>query len=292
MATLLRDPRVQAVGGAACIAMSAMFMKASHTSTGTAAIYRCVLALPVLIPLALRERRRLGERTRRQLLTDFFAGVLLGIDLVLWGASIPAVGAGIATVLVNVQVVVVPLLALLLLRERLSPLFAVLAPLMLGGLALASGAVDTHPAGAHPISGGILAVTAGTTYAGYLFLLRLGGGQGYRSYPVCVATIGAAVTSAIVGSLWGGIDLTPGWQAAGYLAALAMTGQVCGWLLLGAALPRMRANVGATLLLLQPVLAVLLGFVLFAELPGTWQWAGCVLVVAIVWMTSVRGQKR
>jgi drug/metabolite transporter (DMT)-like permease len=62
-----------------------------------------------------------------------------------------------------------------------------------------------------------------------------------------------------------------------------MTGQVCGWVLIGAALPRLGADIAGALLLLQPVLAVVLGAVVLGERLATAQIAGCGLVVAAMW---------
>jgi drug/metabolite transporter (DMT)-like permease len=53
-------------------------------------------------------------------------------------------------------------------------------------------------------------------------------------------------------------------------------------MLIGAALPRLRAEEGGTLLLLQPVLAVVFGAAVLGERPGFSQIAGCVLVLAAV----------
>ena len=46
------------------------------------------------------------------------AGVFFAADLILWHHSIDDVGAGLATVLANIQVVVVPLVAWAVLSER------------------------------------------------------------------------------------------------------------------------------------------------------------------------------
>ena len=73
----------------------------------TAAFFRCALALPVLVPLAIWEQRRLGRRPLRSRVTAVVAGLFLAIDLVLWNHAIADVGAGIATVLGNLQVVFV-----------------------------------------------------------------------------------------------------------------------------------------------------------------------------------------
>ncbi|MES9539713.1 MULTISPECIES: DMT family transporter [unclassified Actinomadura] len=275
------DPRLLVIAGAAFISLSAILFRLSGVSSGTAGFFRCALALPVLAPLALRERRRAGPRRRGGV--DVLAGVLLGADFVLWGASIDGVGAGIATVLVNVQVVVVPLLALAVFGERPSRAFAPAVPVMLTGVALAGGLAGHGTGGTDPVLGSLFGLGAGLAYGGYLFLTRVAGrGQEHRAQPVLLSTLGAGAAALAVGGPWQGVDPAPGWPALGWLAALAMTGQVCGWVLIGAALPRLGADVAGTLLLLQPVLAVALGAVVLGERPGAAQIAGCALVVAAV----------
>ncbi|GGV28057.1 hypothetical protein GCM10010182_58740 [Actinomadura cremea] len=281
------DPRLLAIAGAAFISASAILFELSGVSSGTGAFFRCALALPVLLALAHRERRRAGPGRGGGL--DVLAGALLGADLVLWGAAIDRVGAGIATVLVNVQVVVVPLLALAVFRERPTRTFAAAVPAMLAGVALAAGLAGHGHRAADPLLGALFGVGAGIAYGGYLFLTRLAGrDRPHRVRQVLMATVGAGAASVLIGGPWHGIDLTPGWTALGWLAALALTGQVCGWLLIGAALPRMRAEVGGALLLLQPVLAVLLGAIVLGERPGPLQLAGCALVIGAVRLTGRR----
>ncbi|MFC6936537.1 DMT family transporter [Actinomadura yumaensis] len=124
-------------------------------------------------------------------------------------------------------------------------------------------------------------------YAGYLFLTRRAGeGQDHRYRPVLLSTLSAGAVSVVIGIPWHGVDVAPGWAAFGWLAALAVTGQVCGWMLIGAALRRLPAETGGTLLLLQPILAVAFGAVLLGERPSPSQAAGCALVIAAVWLTG------
>ncbi|MQA01440.1 MAG: EamA family transporter [Streptosporangiales bacterium] len=288
------DARVLVVLGAGCISVSAILMKLSEASAPTASFYRCVLALPLLLPLVLAERRRWGVRAWRRQGVELVAGVLLGVDMVLWGLAIGRLGAGIATVVVNIQVVIVPLLALLVYRERVPRRFVLIVPVMLGGVALAAGALGGETATTGSAWwGAVFGVAAGAAYAGYLFLLRgrTAGGPRHQAQPVLAATVGAALASAALGPFAGGLDLTPGWQAVGWLAALAVSGQVCGWLLISAGLPRLQSNVGSTLLLLQPVLAVLFAIGLVGERPTAWQLLGCVVVIAGVWVTSARPRR-
>ncbi|WP_327688124.1 DMT family transporter [Streptomyces tubercidicus] len=278
-------PVIAAVAGSACISASAVFMKLSGTNAGTAAFLRCALALLVLVPLAVREVRRVGRRPLRYQAMDIGAGVLLGVDMVFWAAAVRTVGASVATVLLNLQVVVFPLLARLVSGTRLSGRFVLMAPLMLTGVALAGGALGHPAAGSHPVAGLAFGTAAGVTYAGYLFLMRLGGGREHLVAPVCVSTAAAAVAAAVLGALWTGIDLNPGWPAWGWLLALALVGQVLAWLLITSALPRPAPQTGAALLLLQPVLAFGLGIAI-GERPTPTQAGGCALVIAAVWYHS------
>ncbi|NMM92071.1 EamA family transporter [Rhodococcus sp. SRB_17] len=282
------NPVALIVGGAGCLSASAMFVKLSSANVGTAAFLRCALALIVLIPLAVFEWRRLGARPARFVVLDLAAGLLLGIDFVFWTASIVDVGASIATVLINIQVVIFPLLARLFSGTTLSKGFIVAAPLMLVGVALASGALGAPAEGSNPVSGAIFGTAAGVAYAGYLFLSRSSGGHEHKHFPVATSTFAAAFASGVMGTLWTGIDLHLSIASWGWMVALALLGQVAAWLLISEALPALAPNVSAALLLLQPVIAIALG-IGFLEERATWtQYAGCVLVVAAVWYATRR----
>jgi len=105
---------VAAVG----ISFSGILFRLSHVSSSTGAFYRCVWALPPLFVLARIEDRRYGQREMRAVLLAWLAGVFFATDLILWHNAIELVGACLATVLGNVQVVLVGLLAWALLGER------------------------------------------------------------------------------------------------------------------------------------------------------------------------------
>ena len=65
--------------------------------------------------------------------------MFLAADLVLWSHSIADIGAGLGTVVTNLQVVIVALLAWALLGERPRGSLLVALPVMLGGLVLVGG---------------------------------------------------------------------------------------------------------------------------------------------------------
>ena len=280
------DARVLAAVGSICISLSSTLVKLSGTNAETSTFFRCLLALPVLIPLAWWERRRAAPGVRARVVAPLVAGVLLGLDLVLWAESIMTVGAGIATVLVAIQVVIVPGLALLLFAERPSVRYLLAVPVMLGGIVLAGGVVGSSAFGSAPVYGTTTGALAGIAYAGYLVLLRAGTTAGTQVRSVCLATVSAGVVGLGAGLVWHGIDLAPGWPAFGWLAALALLGQATGWLLIAAALPRLSASTGAALLLVQPVGAILAGVVVLGERPSGLQFAGCLAVLVAVGFAS------
>ncbi|MFE3456478.1 DMT family transporter [Nocardiopsis aegyptia] len=281
------DPLLLALAGAACTSLSGVLVKASGANAGTAAFLRCALALTLLVPMAAAEIRRIGWRPRRLVLIDTAAGLLLGVDYVLWAASIGEVGAGIATVLLNAQLVVFPLLALVFTGTPVRRSFLVAAPVMLAGVALAAGITGPSTAEGDPVLGLVYGCAAGAAYAGYLFLSRLGGGSGHTATPVCVATLAGALSAGVLGAWWSGIDLASlDSRAWGWLALLALTGQVLTWILVGAALPRLAPSSGAAVLVLPPVLAVGAGALLLGERATPVQLAGCALVVAAVWASE------
>src|SRR5580704_5514085 len=148
-----RRPLLLAAAGASCISASAILVKLAGTGAATTAFYRCGLALPVLVMLALTERRRHGPRPWTAHRGALVAGLLLSVDLVLWNHAIAEVGAGIATVLGNLQVLFVAFTAWILFRERPGRMFLIALPVVMAGVVLVSGLVGSTERGIHPAAG-------------------------------------------------------------------------------------------------------------------------------------------
>ena len=282
-----RTPTLLMAVGAVTVSASAVFIDLSHTSPGTASFYRCLLALPLLGALAAREHRP-GERwPTRQVLTAIAAGVLFAGDMLLWTQAIFEVGAGLSTVLVNAQVVIVPLLALLIDGERLRGRYLVCLPGLILGVVLTGGVLEHGVSGSNPTWGTVHAILAAACYSGFLYLLRRGGRHGHivGSYGLVIAV--AAIASLVAGPFWHGVDLAPAWAAVGWLALAAVCGQVLGWLLVARAAPRLPSDVGAALLMLTPVGALVLSAIVLAEHPTVLQLAGAALMLASAYLATI-----
>jgi drug/metabolite transporter (DMT)-like permease len=286
-------PVLAGVLGALVIAFSAILVRLAEVSPATAAFFRCAYALPPLALLAWLERRRYGPRERRDRMLALSAGVFFAADLICWHYSIDAVGAGLATVLGNLQVVLVALMAWVALGERPTPRTLGTIPVVFAGVVLISGAIGAGAYGDDPVLGVVYGVLTAITYALFILVLRQAGSDLRRpAGPLLDATFSAAVFCAIGGIAIGDIDWVPGLESQAWLTVLALSSQVLGWLLISVSLPRLPAAITSIVLTLQPMCTVLLGVVLLSESPSAIQLSGVAIVLAGVAFATLGARER
>jgi drug/metabolite transporter (DMT)-like permease len=282
--------RISALLGALAIAFSSILVRLSHASPSTAAIFRCAFALPILGVLAWLENKRFGRRSWSDRRIAIGAGVFFAADLILWHHSIEDVGAGLATVLANIQVVIVPLVAWAILAERPSRRVLAALPIALAGVLLISGVLEHGAYGRAPGRGAAFGLGAGLAYVGFLLLLRRSNADLRRvAGPLFEATAVATVCSVVAGLIIGDADLAPGWPGIGWLIVLALTSQVIGWLLITTSLPRLPAAITSLTLTVQPVGSVVLAVVILSEAPTALQLVGVAVVLAAVITATAPG---
>ena len=262
------------------ISFSAIFIRLSGESPVTVAFFRAVYALPFLVLLSWA-RRREPERTRRQQALAFASGLVLAADFALWHVSIEYIGAGLATVLGSVHVVIMMAAGRVLLGQRPTRVAMFATPIALFGVILISGLGEEAAQGDDPVLGTIFGLSTGFLYVAYLLLLRQSSGtDGTTSVrPLTEATAGAAFGALLLVPLDSGFSITPSWPEHGWLLALALGAQVLGWLLITYALPRMEAWQTSVILVLQPAGTVLWALLILGEMFSALQWIGLVLVI-------------
>ncbi len=255
-------------------------------STGT--FYRAVFGLPILVFVAIGEHRRHGPLPRKAILPAAIAGLFFTGDLMFWHHAIEYVGVGLATVLGNLQVIIVGFFAWLLLGERPSRPTLLALPVVLTGVVLISGVLGNDTYGSDPRLGVILGLATAFCYAGYLLLIRLGGRDPRRpAGPVAIATLFVVLGSFVVGEIGGDLDLTPPPASLFWLAMLGITSQSAGYLLVSISLPRLPAIITSVILLVQPVISIGLARVLLGETPSPSQLVGVLLVVGGITAATV-----
>jgi drug/metabolite transporter (DMT)-like permease len=234
----------------------------------------------LLALVGFAEWRRYGSLPPTAIRLAAIAGLFFAGDLMLWHHAIEAVGAGLATVLGNLQVIVVGIVAWLLLGERPSRSTLLALPIVLAGVVLISGAIGADAYGADPALGVALGIGTAICYAGYLLVIRRGGRDPRRpAGPVAVATVFVVLAASVAGLAVGDLDLAPPIQSLFWLAILGVTSQSAGYLLISISLPRLPAVITSIILLAQPVMTVVLSVILLGESPSTTQLLGVTLVI-------------
>jgi drug/metabolite transporter (DMT)-like permease len=281
-----------AVAGAMCIAFSSILVKLAKETPETVAFFRCLYALPALWLVTRAEVRRRGPAPAADHRLAAISGVFFAADLILWHHAIENVGAGLATVLANLQVVLVALGAWAALGERPSRSVLAALPIVLLGVVLISGVVGAGAYGDDPVKGAVFGVGTAITYAVFILLLRHGNRDGRTAGPLTDATASAVVCALVYGELTGTLDLVPEWPSIAWLVTLALTSQVLGWLLISHALPRLPAALGSLLLTIQPAGSVVLAMILLDESPSALQLLGVVVLLGGVLIATTMGQRR
>jgi drug/metabolite transporter (DMT)-like permease len=270
-----------------------LLVRLADESPSTAAVFRCFYAVPLLALLAARETRAYGPRARRDRWIGAVAGVLFSADLIFWHHSIANVGAGLATVLGNLQVVLVAFAAWAVLGERPERRIVAAVPVVFMGAVMISGVLEDGGYGRDPMLGTVYGVLTTLAYAGFLLVLRQVNRDIRRpAGPLLDATAVSAVVSAAAGALVGDVDLVPSWPSHAWLALLALTSQVLGWLLISVSLPRLPAALTSVLLLVQPVGAVILAVLILGEDPSALQLAGVAVILAGICLATLKLPRR
>ena len=280
-------PTLAVLAGAMCIAFSGILVIFAAVSPSAAATYRAAFAIPPLLLISWLEDRRQGGRTRRQRALAFGAGIFFAADLTFFHHAIVYLGAGMATVMGNLQVIFVGFVGWLLLGERPSTRLLGAVPVALAGVVLISGVVEKGAYGADPGLGVLLGLGTAAAYSGYLLVLRRGQDGRHAAGPILDATAATAVFAALGGLLVGDLGPIPGWPSVGWLVVLALSAQTAGGLLIAVALPRLPAVTTSLLLLSQPVASIFLAMLIVSETPSPLQLLGVGLVVAGVAVGTV-----
>jgi drug/metabolite transporter (DMT)-like permease len=278
--TLAQRPALGVLIGAFAISFSGILYRLAEVSPSTGAFFRCLWALPPLWLVTRWEERRIGPRPRSLRRAAWAAGAFFAADLLLWHYAIEHVGAGLATVLGNTQVLIVGVLAWALFGERLPRGSLLAIPVAMFGIVLISGVVEGGAYGDDPALGTLLGVLTGLAYSGFLLALRKSTDPRRVAGPLFEATLASTVFLVPAGLALGNLDFTPGLEATAWLILLALSSQVVGWLLITVSLARLPTAVTSVLLTFQPLLSVVFAAMIVDERPSKLQLVGAAAILA------------
>jgi drug/metabolite transporter (DMT)-like permease len=266
------------LGGAAAIGTSALFVKVSEAGPVSTAFWRVLLALPVLFAWARLERGNAATaETRDSTGLMLLAGFFFAGDLAVWHWSIVLTSVANATLLANCAPIFVTIAAWMLLGRRPSLLFVIGLATALAGMALLLRG-DFHRGGSALIGDGLGIITA-MFYAAYqLTVTRVRESVSTAR----VMAVSGAVTALILLpiALVSGERFVPvtahGWLL---LLGLALIAQAAGQSLIAYAMAHLPPDLSSVSLLLQPVIAAALAWLLLGEALTSLAMAGAVLVL-------------
>lgn len=289
-----RAALVALLAGAAAIAFAPIFVRWSEVGPSATAFWRIALALPVLAAWRAAEQRtaRAARRAgasaparapltasdRRRLL---LAGLFFAGDLAVWHWSIRFTSVANATLLANFAPVFVTLGGWLLLSQVVTRRFLVgMTVALAGAWLLMSGKASSAAPSDRPLLGDGLGLLTAVFYASYILAvadLR----QRCSTATIMVWTGVACAPALLLAALASGERLLPvsatGWWV---LIGLALVNQVLGQSLIASALAVLPASFSSVGLLMQPLCAALLAWLLLAEPLGARQAAGGAIVIA------------
>jgi drug/metabolite transporter (DMT)-like permease len=283
------------LGSGAAFGAMAIFGKLAYgegATVGTLLSVRFVLAAAVFWALILarggaHEVRALGGRDLGISLTLGACGYT--IQTACYFAALQRIDASLLSLLLYTFPAMVAAAAVALGRERIDGRRVAALGLALGGLALV---VAYAGAGALDPLGAALGLGAAVVYSGYILVSE---GVAKRVQPRVLAALvctGAAAPltagSALLGDLRPGDLTAAGW---GWLACLAVVSTVASISLFFAGLPRVGPTAASILATVEPLVTVLLAFLVFGETLGAVQLVGGALVLGAVLVLHARPRR-
>jgi drug/metabolite transporter (DMT)-like permease len=278
-------PILVLAGGACAIAFAPIFVRLTGTGPAAAGFWRLSFALPALAAIAFAQPRSREAGALRPRPAALLAGLFFALDLGFWHYGIKLTTVANATILSNLAPVGVTIGAWLLLGERPGWRFLVGLALALAG-SWAIAAARGGGAGVDPTLGDALSVSTAVWYAAYMLCVRKARfAQGASQVMLWSSAAGAPLLLAAAVALNETIaPMTPaGWAACLGLGAVHVTGQgAIAW-----ALGRLPAATASVILLVQPVVASVMGWLIFAEPMSPLQILGGLVALAGVVLAQI-----
>lgn len=271
------------VMGGVAIGTSPIFMRFSEVTPTSAAFWRLFLSLPLLfIWQAYDLKKHAGAATPGLNFKDMKPMIIVGfffaLDLTMWHWSVQLTSVANSTLLANMAAVFTAVGGFLFFGERFNKTFiAGMLLALMGAMSLMGHSFELAP---ENLSGDVLGLITAVAYAGYM----ISSASARKKY----STVSIVLGTAAFGSLFllpialneTGDFMPPdliGWWP---LIALAWFTHVVGQSLIVYALAHLPAAFGSVTLLVQPIVAAVLAWILFGEYLSIYHFIGAALIIS------------
>lgn len=261
------------------------------------AFWRLALAVPFLLvmarfaggPAALRLQPRLDlpqadmARSRAAMLwLSGLAGLAFAADLAVWHLGIMRTTLANATLLANAATFMLPLYGMVMLGQRPQRMQALALVVAAAGMALLLG--RSAQMSSQHLVGDLLCLAAALFYTIYLVMIEKVRLQVAALPALALATLAGAIcllplasANIVLPPATGGAFWPRDWTP---ILGLAIGSQVIGQGLIVYAVRHLSPLVVGLALLVQPAISAGVGAISFGEVPGPWELAGALMVVA------------
>ena len=259
------------LAGGVCIGFAPIGLRLGLGELGPQGIafWRYLFAAPVLLALVFLIERRAPRPPNRFVL---LAGTFFTLDIALWHWGLTLTTVSNATFIVNLGNVSVGFVAWLFLKERPTNIWFLAILLAIAGAAALS--LGGEVGGKGDVRGDLLALGAALLVSGYM---------------LCSLTIVEVCVGGLILLASGEPRLPATLNGFAVPLFLAIVVQVMGQGLIIAGLGRTPAAIAGVLVVVQPVVAAALSWVLFDEPLTALQAGGAAAILVAVWL-SQRGK--
>jgi drug/metabolite transporter (DMT)-like permease len=258
---------------------SGIFVSWANAPGAVTGFYRMAIAVVLLTPFFLRQRRRQAQIPWRETVVALAAGFFFAGDLIFWNTGILISGATNPTLMGNTAPLWVGLGALIFFREKLDRTFWLGLLMAITGAAIILGLDALSDVGL----GTFFGLLAGIFYAGYYLVT-----QRSRQKLDALTTFWLSAASSTFFLFWAALLLKQpltGYSAVTYwnFLGLAVLVQAGGQLAINFALGYLPASIVSPTMLAQPVLTAIFAIPLLGEFLSFWQIVGGLAVLAGVY---------
>ena len=263
------------LAGSTALAFGPWLVRLSGVGPVAAGFWRLALALPFLFAIALRTGQPVHWPPRRLALLAVFAGFFFAADLAAWHVGIGMTKLGNATLFGNVSSFAFAAWGLWLARRWPTPVQGLALGLAAAGAALLMG--SSAELSLRHFTGDLLALGAGLLYTGYLIAVQKARGA-LKPLPLLFLSSAFGAAMLLPFSLLLSEQIIPAdWT---YVALLAIGSQVIGQGLLVYGIAYVPPLIVGLVLLTQPAISGLVGWLVYGETLGPLDWIGAAAIAA------------
>jgi len=277
--------------GSSLIALGPFFVEFSLVSAETNTFYRLLLGALFFISFTFFKKELTVNP--KFLAISALGGSLLVLDLFLWNQSVLYLGAGLSTVLSNIEIFFLVFIGKIYFSEKTPAKFFILCIFIAIGIGALLFPIIPELTWTSLV-GIILALGASFSYALYLFSIKYIS----KKFPEQTSTGTLAVICLTGCLLLGGIIFThdikmfiiPSWHSIICILANSVLSQIIAWWFISKAIVRLSLSLSGLLLLMQPALTFFLDCLFLSRNTHWLQLTGSICLLGSVYMASQNQQ--